>query len=162
MTSPLLLINRLVPAVVAALAVLVGGWQLTALLPSQAETAPLIVADIVLPAIPTHAVRLPERNLFAADGVAWVLPNEQPAGPTAVATAGSGKVLGVVKLPGGPKGVMVDKRFVAIGEALGGGRLKDVRAGQYIVEIDGIEQVRPLDTDRKGRAETLLKKRERE
>lgn len=161
MTRPLLLLNRVVPALSATVVVVVGGWQVLQHLPHSSETAPLVVAELILPAIPAHPVTWPSRNVFAADGVAWVLPSESPVGKDRAAPAGGDKVTGVVALPGGPKGVMIDKRFVAIGDVVGGGRLKDVRDGAYVVETDGVEHTHSLDAGRKDRIGTLLKKRER-
>ena len=160
MTRALLLVNRLVPALSATVVVVVGGWQLAQQLPQGGESAPLTVAEVALPAIPAHPVAWPSRNVFAADGIAWTLASTPP-GQGGAAPASAGKVSGVVALPGGPKGVMIDKRFVAIGDAVAGGRLKDVRNGAYVIEIDGVEHAHPLDAGRGDRIGTLLKKRER-
>lgn len=161
MSRSLLLANRILPALTAAVAVMVGGWQLAIRLPSNDSAAPLVVSAISLPSVAAHPVNWPSRNLFSADGIAWILPGDQPVAAKETGATGSGKVMGVVNLPDGPKGVMVDRRFIGLGGMVGGGRLKDVRDGVYVVEIDGREQEWPLDAGRQERIGTLLKKRER-
>jgi hypothetical protein len=99
----------------------------------------------------------PDRNVFGADGKAWIAPPLPGAhDQKTVVAAAPGTVSGVIRLDD-LQGVLSDKGFVKVGQRLGPATLREIGAGKYVLQSpSGIQEV-PIDNARKKRVEELLK-----
>lgn len=157
MTLSLIQANRLLPLVTVLITVVSGAASLFSALPETQDARTVTLPSVSQQDLPDHTPVWPDGNPFAADGEPWILPDP---GPKAVAQgpAGPGRVTGIISLPGGPQGVMVDKKFVPLGAPLAGGHLVSVSSDRYVIEIDGVTQTKLLDSSRKERLDRLLGK----
>lgn len=156
MRGSVVTVNR---ALYLALGLVAAG---VAALPAGVSTEPPAGAEAVsVPAVAvagprSYAIDMPERNPFAADGQHWrpeaqtpQISQPQPAGPKPV------NLRGLIRI-GSLEGVFVDDGYVAVGEALQGGRLEAATEGGAVIRSDQGERRLVLDPDRKKRRNALL------
>ena len=158
MTRLFVLANTIMYVLIAAAAVSIAMLPLSGYMAQDEavrpvavpQVAPFTLAELSRPAFP-------DRNVFGADGKAWIAPPLPGARDQKTAAAAApGTVSGVIKLDE-LQGVLSDKGFVKVGQPLGQATLREIGEGKYVLQSPaGIQEV-PIDDARKKRLEELLK-----
>lgn len=155
-TAAIAAVNRGLFAVVAAmaLATLAVPW----LVPTSVEFArgddAVRVPEVADPGPRRLAVRAPSRNPFDRTGARWEAPDDTGQTAATKPAPDDANASGVIRI--GPlRGVFTPDGFVAVGDSLGPGRLKEVAPGRIVVETPEGERVLPLDGSRAQRLERL-------
>ena len=156
MISSITLVNRslfvVLAATIGAFATLPHIFDVDA----QSEVPPVTVSPVNVPDAPQLTLRLPARNVFDPEGIAWrrqvpvhAVPGEgRPSVPRP-------EVKGFIRM-GRVQGVMTENGFAPVGTDFGDGELKSVGEGRIVLETpSGIEEI-VVDPEREQRRMELF------